>query len=373
MDYLKILIVMEIIGVNVITITRCANKKYSWTLTCSVLALFTVVVVSVGYALFGKLPFFNDGNGLFNIFGLVYLIPCYFLAKESLLRLFVIFCMAWFYSLGSFIFAVQIAKLLPLDDFIINILIVQTLVLAYLIYPFQKIVVPRYTYMLTHLSTHQKQKKWLFTIGSFQYITLLVISYDFARQEGSFLKILLVILLECTMLLCYLVLYNMVHSGEQIRKLNETLLRDEMTGTFNRECLFNDLETQLSNDKSFTVLFIDLDSFKGINDEYGHLAGDWYLKKFSQMILDIIGNRGKLYRFGGDEFVVVYQGKNIDKIVDEISVCQQWPKSSLCPFRGASVGTVFCQPPHITVEEVLTLVDKRMYEKKSQSSVCDKK
>lgn len=53
------------------------------------------------------------------------------------------------------------------------------------------------------------------------------------------------------------------------------------------------------------VLFLDLDSFKSINDTYDHSAGDEYLRRFAGKGLQIIGDDGEFYRLGGDEFVAL--------------------------------------------------------------------
>ena len=54
-----------------------------------------------------------------------------------------------------------------------------------------------------------------------------------------------------------------------------------------------------------SIGIVDLDNFKYINDTYGHLHGDWYLKTASKIIKEVVSNSGGVYRFGGDEFVVL--------------------------------------------------------------------
>lgn len=87
---------------------------------------------------------------------------------------------------------------------------------------------------------------------------------------------------------------------------------DPLTGAFTRKAADKYLEIQMKNkvymDIPQLVLMIDIDNFKKINDTYGHDIGDVVLKKVSQTILACMRNSDKLFRWGGEEFLLICQG-----------------------------------------------------------------
>src|SRR5262249_50304997 len=100
------------------------------------------------------------------------------------------------------------------------------------------------------------------------------------------------------------------------RQMYESALRDNLTKVFNRKH-FNDL---LEKELSFSVrhraplslLFIDLDRFKHVNDEFGRPAGDFVLAEASSILTAAIRAEDVLARFGGEEFVVLCRATDAD-------------------------------------------------------------
>ena len=95
------------------------------------------------------------------------------------------------------------------------------------------------------------------------------------------------------------------------RKLAEECLRvqartDPLTGLLNRDAILAEIEARLQrgDGRGVTVLYIDLDRFKVINDVLGHAAGDELLADASRRIAGAVGREGVVARFGGDEFLV---------------------------------------------------------------------
>lgn len=101
-------------------------------------------------------------------------------------------------------------------------------------------------------------------------------------------------------------------------ELSKQATHDKLTGMVNRHYLVEQLEqVYASGDMSgYWLAILDIDNFKGINDKYGHLCGDFVLKTLSEMVKKICGDR-TVCRWGGEEFVIVGadHGKN-DKGVD---------------------------------------------------------
>jgi diguanylate cyclase (GGDEF)-like protein len=92
-------------------------------------------------------------------------------------------------------------------------------------------------------------------------------------------------------------------------KLTNLSIRDALTGLHNRRSLDEDLNRH-ARDRAMDQLacmMIDIDHFKRFNDEFGHDAGDEVMRYVAQIISDTIGDAGRAYRFGGEEFTVLLQ------------------------------------------------------------------
>lgn len=92
---------------------------------------------------------------------------------------------------------------------------------------------------------------------------------------------------------------------------------DTMTGAWSRGAFEQYIENKVaksSKDSEFAVIFIDLDKFKQINDNYGHLEGDNALKDTVEIIKRSLRSTDIIARFGGDEFVILLNGVSISKV-----------------------------------------------------------
>ena len=101
----------------------------------------------------------------------------------------------------------------------------------------------------------------------------------------------------------------------QLKHYEEKSVRDELTGLYNRRQLQAELEqARLDADAGtapFSVCLIDIDRFKEINDNNGHLAGDTILKEFARLARSSIRDRDILGRYGGDEFLLILKDTDL--------------------------------------------------------------
>jgi len=92
-------------------------------------------------------------------------------------------------------------------------------------------------------------------------------------------------------------------------KLFDFAARDALTGLYNKRYILNDLENHSRiarrNGRVFSIILIDIDDFKRINDRHGHLAGDEYLKHIAQLFCRSLREQDIAGRVGGEEFLVI--------------------------------------------------------------------
>jgi diguanylate cyclase (GGDEF)-like protein len=115
----------------------------------------------------------------------------------------------------------------------------------------------------------------------------------------------------------YMIKIIIQKQNDELNRVNKTLERlsktDSLTGVFNRYMfdiqLNEEWEKCKNNSVPLTLIMIDIDSFKNINDNYGHQAGDYCVKQVSDILFTCIKcSSGILARYGGDEFVVLLTG-----------------------------------------------------------------
>jgi diguanylate cyclase (GGDEF)-like protein len=105
---------------------------------------------------------------------------------------------------------------------------------------------------------------------------------------------------------------------KQIQALNEKLMNlalyDSLTGLPNRLYFMEKLDRFLKRKQQISMLFIDLDSFKRVNDQYGHDVGDQLLQEVAQKLKNVQDECTFVSRLGGDEFTVILSGAKLEKL-----------------------------------------------------------
>ena len=97
---------------------------------------------------------------------------------------------------------------------------------------------------------------------------------------------------------------------KEATELKSIAQQDTLTGLWNRTYTQEKVEEILKTQKKGALFMMDLDNFKGINDKYGHLAGDACLKRFADTIVQNVGEEDVVCRIGGDEFMVFITGSD---------------------------------------------------------------
>jgi diguanylate cyclase (GGDEF)-like protein len=147
--------------------------------------------------------------------------------------------------------------------------------------------------------------------------------------------------------------------------------RDPLTQLPDRNFLLSRLSTlfegERAADRKFAVLFVDLNNFKRINDEHGHLLGDRVLSAVASRLSDCVRHGDHVTRFGGDEFVVLLErvecSYDIDPVVARIHEAFAQPiVLAEGDFQlSLSIGVARAAPHHRSAEDVLREADREMY------------
>lgn len=345
---------------NFYILNRCCHRKYSALKTYLIFFVFSAVffiIIRLNLAIFKA-----DGRMLF--LGILYLIPLHYLYSENILVLFVTMCFCWVYTTGVFSLSMQISGLIcPAAT--LSVLIFENLLFALSIVPFNKILLPKYIFVLNNIQAFDKKwYKYLAFNNCIGFVALAFLHFTFLSEDISFNKILTTIFLLVYIVASYLSLYKIVVDSIQYTRLEHTAMHDPLTGLANRAQLWKTLDALVGSSNVFSVLFMDLDRFKQINDQYGHMIGDMYLKHFADIASEIFRDHGNVYRFGGDEFVAIYHGIIPQTTIDRLTECREWDKEAPCPFNQVSTGVLFCRPPHQSTEQILHQVDELMYQNK---------
>ena len=158
-------------------------------------------------------------------------------------------------------------------------------------------------------------------------------------------------------------------------KLENRAYRDTLTGLQNRTAYYeyNDVlnKKEDAGDADFSILMIDINYLKRVNDTYGHEQGNLYLQGAAELIRKVFGEE-YVYRIGGDEFVVILEGKAQDGAEERIrafrdEITRLQADDSLKPWEkvSAAVGLAkYEKGRDASTEEVLRRADEAMYREK---------
>lgn len=164
--------------------------------------------------------------------------------------------------------------------------------------------------------------------------------------------------------------------AQSFSEMERDLHTDKLTSVLNRESLIAQLEFRLRTlspaaPLQFALLFIDLDGFKLINDQYGHEAGDRVLIEIAARLKHALRTHDNIARFGGDEFVIylheIESALDVDKVCQKIRVVLEQEitlRDGVIVTVGASIGAARYPADGMDTETLLRVADTRMFDEK---------
>jgi len=163
-------------------------------------------------------------------------------------------------------------------------------------------------------------------------------------------------------------LMNLIDKLDAIQSLNFV---DDVTGLYNQRylniLLDQEIERYKRSDVSFSVLFIDVDHFKMVNDKNGHMVGSQILKEIGEIVKKSVRAVDFCFRYGGDEFLTVLTSTNAEMATTVANRTCKTVRETPFLMNGNKVQVtlsigVACFPDHAqTKEKILQVADEAMY------------
>lgn len=196
---------------------------------------------------------------------------------------------------------------------------------------------------------------------------------DAVFDAGSFTNFLVGSLAFLALVLCYELTIH--KAQESLRKINEALrtlsITDSLTGLYNREWLDAELHRRLQRTETgeaFSVLICDIDNFKRVNDEHGHIEGDNVLKAFGEVLKKTAGDDCRIGRWGGEEFLTICdasQPVEAAACAERIRKAVEENDTSLVDDMTVSIGVAVYEQKDTAVS-IIRRADKGLYKAKSE-------
>ena len=170
-----------------------------------------------------------------------------------------------------------------------------------------------------------------------------------------------------------------IRNSRSMKLIQELSITDDCTGLFNARHLYQLLDEHVAastpaRNTQFSLLFLDLDHFKVVNDTHGHQRGTRLLAEVGNLLKRCLGPANFSFRYGGDEFVALMPnlGKNAAATM-AIGLCEQFRKARFLEGEGlslsilASFGLATFPEDGDTVHSILHAADTMMYEAKNST------
>lgn len=163
-----------------------------------------------------------------------------------------------------------------------------------------------------------------------------------------------------------------IENARAVRRIQELSITDDCTGLYNARHLFTVLTEELSRsarfDFEFTLLFLDLDHFKSVNDRYGHIVGSKLLAQVGQCLRESLRLVDAAFRYGGDEFAILLPqtsrpaGLHVARRIAKALHARHWlPDEHFQIELRASIGVATYPTDGATAQILVQRADELMY------------
>ncbi len=221
---------------------------------------------------------------------------------------------------------------------------------------------------------------FLFMFVSFTIVSIIINLHLSFFEIGIESIIMFIVVLTLTTLL-YIVWLNFSIMFLAYHLINMQYLHlsyhDELTGLYNRRYILEQISQNLKLVKRdqllFSIISIDIDEFKSVNDQHGHVIGDQFLIEFSQILTDVFRTSDIISRFGGDEFLVLVFTKDesensivANRLKDTINI-KRITEHKLPIKYSIGITHINKENASLTLEQILNDVDSKLYISKNRN------
>jgi len=172
-------------------------------------------------------------------------------------------------------------------------------------------------------------------------------------------------------------------ANESMQRLKQESSHDYLTGLKNTrqfDLMYNEIvDTAIRENNKVSLLMLDIDFFKSVNDTYGHIAGDLVLKEFGQIFLATFRENDFVARIGGEEFAVILNNLSMEKTIEIAERLRSAIEAHLFTLPGGddvsitvSIGVTMFPDTVDNVASLKNAADHKLYEAKSsgRNKVC---
>jgi diguanylate cyclase (GGDEF)-like protein len=162
-----------------------------------------------------------------------------------------------------------------------------------------------------------------------------------------------------------------IQNARSMTLIQELTITDDVTGLFNARHLYTMLDEQVAQGQVFSLMFVDLDHFKAVNDTHGHLVGSRLLAEIGGLLKRCLGPNNAAFRYGGDEFVALLPGMGkaaasgtTMALREDLRAARFLEGAGLSLNVSGSFGLATYPEDGNTVPTILRAADTMMYEAK---------
>jgi len=169
-------------------------------------------------------------------------------------------------------------------------------------------------------------------------------------------------------------------NAKLFEKMQEMAITDSLTGLYNRRYFYMILDNEIERAKRYqtplSLIMIDIDHFKAINDKFGHLVGDDVLRSMSEICKKLLRQTDNMFRYGGEEFMIILPVTKQEEALNVAERIRSTIEDTVIKTKKGSVkitisiGVSEYGENHSAPNEFIESADKTMYEAKKAGRNC---
>ena len=169
-------------------------------------------------------------------------------------------------------------------------------------------------------------------------------------------------------------------NAKLFERMQEMAITDSLTGLYNRRYFYMVLDNEFERAKRYqtplSLIMMDIDHFKKVNDEFGHLVGDDVLRAVSEICMKLLRQSDNMFRYGGEEFMIILPGTKQEEALNVAERIRSTIEEAVIKTKKGnvkitlSIGVSEYGESHSELSEFIESADRTMYEAKKAGRNC---